>query len=44
MSNSKFDKIKEFALSTLSVNNRKTVYLILGDFTVGRLKRISEYE
>lgn len=28
MSNSKFDKIKEFALSTLSVSNRKTVYLI----------------
>jgi len=32
---SKIDKIKEFALSTLSVNNRKTVYLILVILLIG---------
>lgn len=34
-SNNMLDNIKEFALSTLSVNNRKTVYLILAIILIG---------
>ena len=35
MSKNNIDSIKEFALSTLSVNNRKTVYLIIAIILIG---------
>ncbi len=35
MNKNKIDSIKEFALSTLSVNNRKTVYLIIAIILIG---------
>lgn len=35
MNKNKIDSLKEFALSTLSVNNRKTVYLIIAIILIG---------